>query len=358
MSFDFGADDEPDPPNERRAVIVASIGLLAVVLVLALIVAGPIKHLLGGGGDYSGQGSGSVTVVVNPGDTASTIGKTLANAGVVKSSSAFVDAANQNSKSRNIGPGTYQLREHMKASFAVALMLNPSSLVDYKVVIPEGFTAKAIVQTIAAKTKISESSLQAAIDDPSQLGLPSYANGKVEGFLFPATYDIQPNETATDVLKAMVTRYDQAATDTKLAAGAQRLGMSEYDVLILASIVQREGRLVADYPKIAEVFLNRIHSQMRLDSDATLFYILPPGTQHLTASDLQINSPYNTRLNAGLPPTPINSPGEAAINAVLHAPSGPYYYFVTIDQAGHTAFAKTLSKFNALVAQSRANGVS
>jgi UPF0755 protein len=225
-------------------------------------------------------------------------------------------------------------------------------------VIPEGFTARAIIQTIAAKTKISAASLQAAIDDPSQLGLPSYANGKVEGFLFPATYDVQPNETATDVLKAMVTRYNQAASDTKLAAGARRLGLSEYDVLTLASIVQREGRLVSDYPKIAEVFLNRLHSAMRLDSDATLFYVLPPGTQQLTAADLQLNSPYNTRLNTGLPPTPINSPGQAAIDAVLHAPKGPYYYFVTIDQAGHTAFARTLPEFNMLVAQSRANGVS
>jgi UPF0755 protein len=358
VSFDFGMEDEPDPPNERRAVIVASVGLLAVVLVLALIVAGPIKHLLGSGGDYSGQGDGAVTIVVNPGDTASTIGKTLANAGVVRSSSAFVDAANQNTKSRNIGPGTYQLRQHMKASYAVALMLKPAALVDYKVVIPEGFTAKAIVQTIAAKTKISASSLQAAVNDPSALGLPSYSGGKVEGFLFPATYDIQPSETAADVLKAMVTRYDQAATATKLAAGAQRLGMSEYDVLRLASIVQAEGRLVDDFPKIAEVFLNRIHTGTRLDSDATLYYVLGHDHGALTSADLQNPSAYNTRLHTGLPPTPIDSPGEAAIDAVLHAPKGPYLYFVTIDQAGHTAFAKTLDQFNTLVAQSRANGVS
>jgi UPF0755 protein len=155
-----------------------------------------------------------------------------------------------------------------------------------------------------------------------------------------------------------VTRYDQAAADTKLAAGAARLGMSEYDVLTLASMVQAEGRLVTDFPKIAEVFLNRVHDGMRLDSDATLYYVLGHDHGPLTASDLATASPYNTRLNTGLPPTPIDSPGEAAINAVLHAPKGPYLYFVTIDQAGHTAFARTLDQFNALVAQSQANGVS
>src|SRR5581483_503396 len=97
----------------------------------------------------------------------------------------------------------------------------------------------------------------------------------------------------------------------KLAAGASKLGLSEYDIVILASIVQREGGLVTDFPRIAEVFLNRIHDNMRLDSDATLYYVLGPNHGPLTPTDLQLNSPYNTRLNAGLPPTPIDSPGQA-----------------------------------------------
>jgi UPF0755 protein len=358
VSFDFGSSDDSDSSSSRRAVVVAAGGLLFLILVIALVVAGPIKHLLGDGGDYTGEGTGSVLVEVTSGATASQIGKTLAADGVVRSSSAFINAANQNSRSRDIGPGTYRLHHHMKASLAVALMLEPSSLVDYRVTIPEGFTAAAIVARIAAATPITSAALQAAINNPTSLGLPSYAAGKVEGFLFPATYDVQPGETATEVLKAMVTRFDQAASDVKLAAGAQRLGLSEYDVITLASIVQREGRLIPDYSKIAEVFINRIHDHMRLDSDATLYYVLGPNHGPLTAADLALNSPYNTRLNAGLPPTPINSPGQAAIEAVLHHATGPYLYFVTIDQAGHTAFATNITRFNQLVAQSEANGVS
>ena len=349
--------DEPDEPNSRRAAIVAAVGLLVLILVIAIFVAGPIKHLFGSGGDYSGNGTGSVTIVINPGDSATTIGNTLTDAGVVRSSSAFTAAASLNPKSRAIGPGTYQLHSHMSASRAVALLLNPKSRVDYSVTIPEGFTAAAIVARIAAETPISTASLNAALKDPTGLGLPSYANGKPEGFLFPATYDIQPGETATDVLKAMVARFDQAATDAKLANGARKLGLSEDDVITLASIVQREGRLVADYPKIAEVFLNRLHAGMRLDSDATLYYILPANHGQLTATDLQIDSPYNTRLNTGLPPTPINSPGQAAIDAVIHHASTNDLYFVTIDKAGHTAFATTLDQFNQLVQESIANGV-
>jgi UPF0755 protein len=358
MSFDFGSSDDSDRLSARRALVVAVVGLVVLVLIVGLLVAGPIKHLLGGGGDYSGEGTGTVLVEVATGDTASQIGKTLAADGVVRSSSAFIDAANQNPRSRDIGPGTYRLHHHMKASLAVALILNPTSLVDYRVTIPEGFTSAEIVARIAASTPITAASLQAAINSPAALGLPSYAGGKVEGFLFPATYDIGPGETATEALRAMVTRFDQAATEVKLAAGARRLGISEYDVVTLASIVQREGRLIPDYPKIAEVFINRIHDHMPLGSDATLYYVLGPNHGPLTAADLQLNSPYNTRLNPGLPPTPINSPGQAALEAVLHHATGPYLYFVTIDKAGHTAFATNLTRFNQLVATSKANGVS
>lgn len=360
----FGMEDEPahDPTPHRRA---AGFGILAVLLVLVAIVV-IVGHAIGGifgsGADYSGEGSGSVLVVVHPGDTASAIATTLEKAGVVKSTSAFTSAADADPASRQIQPGTYQLHKHMKASLALALMLKPSSLVSYTVPIPEGFTAADIVARVAADTPISAGSmnavLQAAKTNPTVIGLPSWANGHVEGFLFPATYQVAPGETATQLLTAMVTRFDQAATDVKLASDAAKIGLSEYDVITLASIVQREGRLIGDYPKIAEVFFNRLHDQMRLDSDATLYYVLGPDHGPLTAADLQLDTPYNTRKYAGLPPTPINSPGQAAIEAVLHHATGPYLYFVTIDQQGHTAFATNYHDFQHLVAESRANGVS
>jgi UPF0755 protein len=357
----FGMDDDSlgRGGSGRRGLIVAIVAFLALVLVIGIVMAGPIKRLVsGGGGDYSGSGTGSVLVVVHDGDSASTIGATLARAGVVRSASSFTTAAALNPRSRDIGPGTYKLHQRMQSSLAVSMLLNPTSLVSYRVTIPEGFTAAAIVARIAAQTPITAAALQAAINDPASLGLPAYANGKVEGFLFPATYDIAPGETATQALSAMVTRFDEAAKEVRLATNAKRIGMSEYDVITLASIVQREGGLITDFPKIAEVFTNRLKDQMPLQSDATEYYILGPNHGPLTAADLALNSPYNTRHNLGLPPTPINSPGTDAINAVLHHPNGPLLYFVTIDKAGHTAFATTLTRFNHLVAVSLANGVS
>jgi UPF0755 protein len=359
-SFDIGMADDQDPDGRsgRVVLVVAVLALVTLVVVVAFVLAGPIKSLLGSGADYSGDGNGTVRVVVHEGDSASTIGSTLANAGVVRSSAAFTSAAALNPRSRDIGPGTYTMHRHMKASLAVALMLKPSSLVDYRVTIPEGFTAADIAARIARQTPITAASLQVALAHPASLGLPSYANGKVEGFLFPATYDIQPGETATQALSAMVTRFKVAAVQIHLSAGAKRLNMSEYDVVTLASIVQREGLLISDYRKIAEVFVNRLQGGMPLGSDATEYYILGANHGPLTAADLKLKSPYNTRTNVGLPPTPINSPGTAAMLAVLHHAVGPYLYFVTIDKAGHSAFATTLSRFNTLVAESKENGVS
>jgi UPF0755 protein len=351
-------DDEPDDPRpHRRAAGVGVIAVLVVLTAIVVLVGRALGGIFGGGGDYSGQGTGNVTIVVKPGDTASAIAETLVDAGVVKSSSAFTSAAEADPKSRGIQPGTYRLHSHMAAESALNLMLEPSALVSYTVTIPEGFTVADIVARIEAETPISAHDLQAALDDPAALGLPSWANGHLEGVLFPATYQVAPGETATHLLSAMITRFDQAASDVKLAKSAAKVGLSEYEVITLASIVQREGRLLADYPKIAEVFFNRMHNQMRLDSDATLYYVLGPDHGGLTSADLDLDSPYNTRKVPGLPPTPINSPGEAAIKAVLHHATGPYLYFVTIDQEGHTAFSTNYRHFQELVAQSRANGV-
>ncbi|HTW18587.1 MAG TPA: endolytic transglycosylase MltG [Mycobacteriales bacterium] len=364
----FGMSDDQGrsgASRNRRGLALAVVLFLVIVVVAGLVLAGPMKSLFGGGNsDYPGDGTGNVLVEVHQGDSTSTIGERLAQAGVVRSASIFTSAAALNPRSRDIQPGTYRLHEHMKASLALALILNPKSLVSYRVTIPEGFTAAAIVARIAADTPISASALNAVLRNPAALHLPTYANGQVsgiphvEGFLFPATYEIAPGETATQALSAMVTRFDQAAAQVGLAAGAKRLGLSPYAVLTLASIVQREGRLIQDYPKIAEVFINRLHDDMPLGSDATLYYVLGPNHGPLTAHDLAMKTPYNTRINRGLPPTPINSPGVSALDAVLHHPNGPLLYFVTIDKAGHTAFATTLQRFNQLVEQSRANGVS
>lgn len=354
-------DPQPRGPSYRRrrlAVALVALGVIAVLVVVGFLAKHVIDRIFGAPADYSGNGFGSVQVVIKPGDSLTAIGQDLANADVVASSGAFTDAADGNDKAASIGPGTYRLHKHMSGSAALTLLLSPSSLMQSRVTIPEGRRLTDIIAAIAADTDISTANLQAAAKNPAALGVPSWGAGHpLEGFLFPATYDFQPGTTATQALTAMVTRFNQEMTSIKFVADAKATGLSPYAVLTLASIIEREGRLTADFPKIAEVFYNRLRQHMALQSDATLYYALPPNHGPLTQSDLRLQSPYNTRINTGLPPTPIASPGETALLAALHPAHGPYLYFVTIDKAGHAAFATTLSEFNRLVAESRRNGV-
>jgi UPF0755 protein len=364
--------EEHDPPRGHRgerprygrrrvAMAVVLIAVIAVIAGVAVAGAGIVHRIqshFSSASDYSGPGSGSVTIQVHPGDSLGAIGTTLYNSGVVASVRAFTDAAEANAKASTIGPGFYSLHKHMQASLAVSLLLDPSSLVQARITIPEGQRMRDIFARIVKDTDITMPALRNAAKNPAALGVPAWGRGhSLEGFLFPATYDFPPGTTAKQALSAMVKRFNQEATSLNLVAGAQQLGKTPYDVLTLASIVEREGRLDSDFPKIAEVFYNRLRIGMSLGSDATLYYVLPDNNGPIRQSQLHLKTPYNTRDNPGLPPTPIASPGALALQAALHPAHGPYLYFVTIDKAGHAGFAKTDAEFQRLVAESRRNGV-
>jgi UPF0755 protein len=355
---DHGPQEPPHYGRRRLAIGAVLLAVVALIVIGAVVVGRFATDLLGAPADYSGRGDGSVVIQIHQGDSVTAIGQTLKSHDVVRSVGAFTDAAGSNARASTIGPGFYRLRLHMKASLALALLLDPASLVQSRIVIPEGFTMRAILARIAADSNIPLADLQQAAKSPASLGVPSWGAGHpLEGFLYPATYTFDPNTTARQALTAMVHRFAQEMTTLDFATRAQHRGYTPYQLLTLASIVQREGRIASDFPKIAEVFYNRLRRGMKLESDATLYYVLPPDHGPLTGADLKIDSPYNTRMHTGLTPTPINSPGELALRSVLDPAVGPYLYFVTIDKAGHAAFATTLDEFNRLVAESRRNGV-
>ncbi len=317
-----------------------------------------LSDLFGGPPDYTGDGHGHVIIYVQPGNTAGDIAATLQEAGVVKSEGAFTAAAVDNPKSRSITPGYYRLHEHMAATRALSLLLDPDALVQKRVAVPEGFTASQIVHRTAKRTTISLGALQAAAKHPEQLGVPGWdTGGSVEGFLYPATYAFPPRTSATKALSTMVSRFGEQADALDFASDAKELGYSPYDVLTIASIVQAEGKHAHDFGKIARVFYNRLARGMPLQSDATLYYVLPPDHGPLTARDLRSHSPYNTRNHKGLPPTPIGSPGELALKATLHPTPGPWLYFVVVNSEGKTAFSTTYAEHQRNVARAKRNGV-
>jgi UPF0755 protein len=296
--------------------------------------------------DYLGPGTGHLVVQVPSGATPTSLGPELARLGVVASARAFVLAAEHSSNSNGLLPGFYGMHLHMKASLAYALLLDQKNLVQVTVTIPEGWRLSQIVAYLGAKSGIPASAYQAVLNNPAQLHLPAYANGKPEGYLFPATYEVLPHETALGVLTGMVQRFEQEAAQLNLPTAAKQVHLTEGQVVIMASLVEAEGGRVSDYPKIARVIYNRLAQGIPLQLDSTVLYGLH--SYGIIASDAQLasTSPYNTYKYKGLTPGPIDSPGAAAIQAVLNPAAGNWIYFVTVNpKTGLTLFTASQTQF-------------
>jgi UPF0755 protein len=339
--------DTAPPPRSRsrRGAVVVLVAALVLVGALAggFVALKALVHkpaLL----DYPGPGSGSVTVVIEPDATLGQIGTTLANQGVVASRQAFVSAANLNAKATSIAPGTYQLQSHMKASDAVDYLIGNAHRVSTHVVVPEGFEADQVLQALARTGKFTTDDLRAAARDVQALGLPSWGTGHLEGFLFPATYDFEPGTTAQRALAQMVTRFGAAAKAVQLESKAASLKMTAYQILIIASIVEREGKNPGDYGKIARVIYNRLAKDMPLQMDSTINYARDVRKVRLSLADIADDTPYNTYKHKGLPPTPIASPGDVSLRAALAPTPGPWLYFVAFPD-GTTKFATRYADF-------------
>ncbi len=340
-------------------------GCVAVLIALAVLVGGFyfgltrgvdwVSSQFQGPDDYSGPGTGSVQFTVNDGDTVAQMGRNLKADGITKSVQAFIDAAARDSASSGIQVGDYELQKKMKASDVLEVLVDPANLIGFPTVtIPEGLRLTEIVSTLAKNTDFRAPAWNRALEKPAKLGLPDYANGNAEGYLFPATYEIKPGMKPVAILTMMVSRWREAADAADLEAKAEALGHSPAELMIIASLIQAEGR-GSDMPKIARVIYNRLDgpgdkggTNGTLGIDAAIAYGLglSPGSTELTPDQLAQDTPYNTRINAGLPPTPIEAPGDDAIAAAANPADGNWYYYVTVDlSTGETKFYEDYNGF-------------
>ncbi|MEU6744231.1 endolytic transglycosylase MltG [Streptosporangium sandarakinum] len=280
--------------------------------------------------DFAGPGSGSVVVRIPSGASAGEVAETLADAGVVASAGAFVKAAEARAKTGSLRPGHYRLRKGMAAASALDLLLAPGSRVVRRVTIPEGLRLTELFDRLAAKTGMPRDAFVRASQDREELELPPYAKGP-EGFMFPATYEVEPDMTPADVLGLMVERYKRAAAKLELENRAAERGLTPLEAVTVASLVQAEGGRDSDYPKIARVIYNRIKAGVPLQIDSTVLYAQNRRTLRVTEKDTKVKSPYNTYAHPGLPPGPIANPGEKAMIATLRPEQGDWFWFVTID---------------------------
>lgn len=215
------------------------------------------------------------------------------------------------------------------------------------ITIPEGFTRMQIA-ALAREKGLTGSYLQAAASmhafNPARYGAPrSLAN--LEGFLFPATYQLYAGSPAEALVARQLEAFEERFSP-QLAAAARRLGVTPYQLLIVASMVQREAGIRSDFPRIAAVIYNRLRAGMDLGIDATIRYALNDLAGPLSEAQLHTESPYNTRLHRGLPPTPIANPGMEAIEAAAHPASVGYLYYVAAPNGcGESVFANTYEEF-------------
>ncbi|QIK66624.1 endolytic transglycosylase MltG [Nocardioides sp. HDW12B] len=343
-------------PRRTRSAASCLVVLLVVGAVVAALgfglVAGvdKLQGAFASADDYAGEGTGSVVFEVKEGETVAAIGRNLKSDGVVASVEAFTDAAASDPDANSIQVGFYDLNEEMSAESALAVLVDPENLLQAEVTVPEGLRVEDVLKTLAKGTEIPLADYQAAIKRDQAIGLPAFAKGNPEGYLFPATYAVPPNADAVDVLSMMVERWQQAAEEADLVAAAEELGYTPGELMIIASLVESEANRDEDRGKVARVIYNRLETDETgglLQIDATVNYALGRDLGlGLTPEDLDVDSPYNTRKFPGLPPGPIESPGDKAIAAATTPTEGPWLYYVTVNlDTGETKFTDDYDEF-------------
>ena len=366
-SQDAVIDAEPPkkPPRRRGShsgrlavilslIVVTGLAIGAVTVGQTLLTrAGDV--LTSGPADYPGPGTGTVAVIVAEGDSVSDIAVTLFENDVVESAEAFVDAAARDAAATGIQPGTYALAQQIPAQDALDTLADPANRIVDGVLVREGLRVEQTLGAYQEQAGMNPEELEQAVQSPEEIGLPPEAMGEAEGFLFPATYEVQPSTTAVEALSAMTAKYADVTGELGIEEGAAQLGLTPREVVTVASIVQAEARLPEDFAKVARVIYNRLEDGQPLQMDSTVAYANDVYTVFTSDEQRAVDSPYNTYLYPGLPPGPINSPGSQALEAALNPAEGSWRYFVTVDlETGETKYADTFEEHESNVAELQA----
>ncbi len=307
----------------------------------------------------SGDVGGKVTVVVPMGATLSSIARELEAKGVVKHARAFVIRAESDGYATKFMPGTYAFHQNEPYEQLVALLAKGVKPPTVKVGIPEGTTLKQTAGRVAAaiKTITAADYVAVARDDPPPFRFGGYKSGTtLEGMLFPATYEVIPKVKARAFVEKQLAAFAEnfAKVDMTRALKAR---LTPYDVVIIASMIDREALVPADRPMVAAVVWNRLRIDMPLQFCSTVQYALGKTKPVLTFDDLKIDSPYNTYKHAGLPPAPISNPGLAALQAAAAPADVDYLYFVARnDGSGRHYFSRDYAQFLVDQEKAKANG--
>lgn len=312
--------------------------------------------------DYVGNGVAPVVVTIPSGATLTEIGTILVGANVVKKAATFVKVAKGNENAQSIQAGKYNLLTQLPAATALEMLLDKNNIVHNRMTLKDGRWLSQQASVMAKATGLKASDFTAAFADavkhPADYGLPKWAKNGLEGFLFPDTYEIPDKPTAKSVIKVVTAQFSRVANDVDLEAKAKAVGLSPYQIVVLASVIEKEaGPRDEDRAKIARVFYNRLDPKFgfggMLQSDATVAYANKI-TGHVLTTPAQraLASPWNTYYVKGLPKGPITSPSQKSLEAALNPAKGAWTFFMVVNlDTGETVFSKDAAGHKAAGAQ-------
>lgn len=344
-------------PGARRIetvrVLRGAIIVLAIALVVLLAAAGVL--LVTGGGPGSGE---RTTVEIPSGSSTAEIAAVLADAGVIDQPLLFRIGARLSGADGDLKAGTYELKAGLGYRAAIDALREGPAVIHRTVTIPEGFVIEQIAERLEQEAGVPAGEFVEA----ARHGAPGFVeghpyladayDGSLEGYLFPKTYRVRVGSSAEEVIETMLDQFDTEIAQVDLAYPESR-GLTLHQVVTLASMIEREARVPTERTIVSSVIYNRLERGMRLEIDATIEYVLPGNRFRLKASDLEVDSPYNTYRNAGLPPGPIASPGLAALKAAAGPTQTGFLYYVLTGKDGSHTFAETREEFLAAKQRSK-----
>lgn len=353
---------KPQPRRRRTSpVIVGLVGaaVLALIAAFVFVVLPTITHKED---DRNIQPGHEVTVTIPDGSGASTVAQTLYDAGVIDSTSDFLAAVRRQGVENALKSGGYLLYTGSDDQTVIDQLTSGPNASTYAVTVPEGQTVAQVAALVESSLGIPASDFLAQAKASTYVAdypfLAAAGDDSLEGFLFPKTYDFsgQSDVTADVVIRAMLSQYQTEEAQLGLATAAANISsrygitVDEYDLVTIASIIEREAGTAEDRDKIASVFYNRLAAGMPLQSDATMTYVTGG---EVTTDDLKTESPYNTYLNSGLTPTPIGNPGAEALQAAANPADTNYYFFYLSE--GYGVFSETYEQHQQAIANAPSN---
>ncbi len=322
-------------PPRRRRLLLAVLAVVVLVLVAAVAWYEIEAHPFGSPGHHE-------LVVVRSGESTSQVADALANKGIIGSSLAF--RINATLHRLTILPGTYSLATNDSFSNVRSILGAPPNV--NAVTVEPGQVLAEVANHVDQLPGFGQSSFE-TVAKSGEVTSPYQPPGttNLEGLLGTGTYVVLPGETDRQLLQDMVDRFDTQATSAGLTeAAAARQGMTAYQLVIVASIVQKEGYYEVNMPKVARVIYNRLEQGIMLQMDSTVLYALGQDGGTVTSNDLKVQTPYNTYLNHGLTPTPICFPSVVAMKAAVDPPAGNWLYFTLVNKNGTMAFSDTYAQ--------------